>query len=251
MSFWDNIEPKKAKADPTSLSSVQPTSLGDVAEISFDVFMQKERTDSEARNRRRRYEERFSLYDQLAGRGARKSDAPRLIEDAAEMFPELLENWEKRKSTPADPRKAPGTPIKDILTLADSEIQSKLDQFILKKRETDPARFSKILTKDELEEKTAEETNEMLQRQAEIMAGAPAGIMTFGAAIAGAAPAAVTDPVNLLTMGISVPARIAKAGFLSKVAYEAALDAGVELVSYPILKSYNEKMGIKLSLIHI
>lgn len=245
MSFWDVLEPRKTKPREESFTAIQPSGRLDVAEVTGEVFWQKERITSEQENRARRYREREDLYEQMAGQRKKKTNAPRLIEDASEMFPELMENWQRETSRNYVPYFEIQGEQENVLS--SKQIQEKIDAYILKKRESDP-NFKKILTQQEMEAKTQQETDDLLQRQREVMAGAPKGLTTAAFAIGGAIPAAVSDPVNLATALIPTPAKFARAGFFGEVAFNAFVDAGVEFVSYPVVSDYNRRLGVEYGL---
>lgn len=240
MSFFDVLEPRHSQKEALAMTAVQPTSNADVYHAQKEDFRRRERTDSAFFNMKDELNKRYELYEQIATGRKGKTGIPRLLEDASKDFPEIKQQYELSQLAP-DPF---GFSRGDNEVFA-TDIQNKIDQYILKLRDQDSEKYKDILTQDEINTVIENKNKAAKEHKEKMYAGAEGGLMTFLAGAGGALAEGITEPLNVIGALVPTPKKFQQAGLLGKIGFDALVDAGTEVVIHPIVADYNRKMGIK------
>ena len=125
------------------------------------------------------------------------------------------------------------------------EHQRRLDQWIIKGRQENPALYGDVRTQAEIEEAARNRARLSKRAFEDVISSRPAGAMTTAAAIGGSLVGGFTDPLNIATLpfGAGASRSILKAALI-----EGSLNMGVEALSLPQIMSWQKELGHKYGL---
>lgn len=212
MSIFDETSGQQARELASNdLAQFKPTTFGENAAAAFNKFRLNNLTGSRTQRLTDAYAERAKIVETLTGEK---------VENPYNILPEYQQTVD-------------GMDEAERL----SKYEAKIDSL---RNRLPPAERAKITSRVSIEDAIAKESQKAEADQASVASRATVGGVVGN--IVGSAGAAMTEPLNIVTLPIGAPVR---AGLLARIAIEAGIGATTESILQPDVQAQRAQLGLE------